>query len=118
LSLCAAMSTFAAAQEKIQLLLPGYPGQVQPAICHPFTAGEPRVWHRADERGEWVWVWLVGGDRLIEWLDHFGGEYDLGRGDLERFDELAEPSWLRPAIAASLTWSPLLGRPSANPPRE
>ena len=26
---------------KIQLLLPGYPGPVQPAICHPFTATEP-----------------------------------------------------------------------------
>jgi hypothetical protein len=47
---------------KIELLLPGYPGRVQPAICHPFTAIAPRIWHRPDEHGDWVGAWLVGGD--------------------------------------------------------
>jgi hypothetical protein len=28
---------------KIQRLLPGYSGQVQPAVCHPFTAIRPRI---------------------------------------------------------------------------
>ena len=28
---------------KVQLLLPGYPAQVQPAICHPFTSARPRL---------------------------------------------------------------------------
>ena len=27
---------------KIQLLLPGYPGQVRPAICHPFSTQPAR----------------------------------------------------------------------------
>ena len=71
---------------KIELLLPGYPGQVRPAICHPFSTQPARVWHRADDRGEWVGAWLVGGDSVIEWLEHFGTEHGVGLGDLERFD--------------------------------
>ena len=50
---------------KIQLLLPGYAGHVQPAICHPFASLEPRFWYRADEHGAWVGAWLIGGDSLL-----------------------------------------------------
>ena len=61
---------------KVQLLLPGYRGQVQPAICHPFTPTRPRIWHRPDEHGDWVGAWLLGGDSVIEWLEHFGPSTD------------------------------------------
>ncbi len=57
---------------KVQVLLPGYGGPVHPAICHPFTSTEPRIWHRADEHGDWVGAWLVGGDSVVGWLLHFG----------------------------------------------
>jgi hypothetical protein len=92
---------------KIQMLLPGYAGRVQPAICHPFDSLEPRVWYRADAHGTWVGAWLVGGDSLFPWLEHFGREHGLGSGDLERFDSLTAPSWLRPAIVAAPSWPPL-----------
>jgi hypothetical protein len=93
--------------EKIQQLLPGYAGQVEPAICHPFASLAPRVWYRADEEGTWVGAWLVGGDSLIPWLEHFDCEHGLGPGDLKRFDTLAQTNWLKPAIAAAPTWPPL-----------
>ena len=62
---------------KIQQLLPGYRGQVQSAVCHPFAATSPRIWHRPDEHGEWVGAWLIGGDSVIAWLEHFGPEHGL-----------------------------------------
>ena len=89
---------------KVQLLLPGYPGQVQPAICHPFSSSQPRLWHRPDEDGTWVGAWVLGGDSVIGWLEHFGAEHGLGRADLERFDELAKPNWLKPAIPTAPSW--------------
>jgi hypothetical protein len=92
---------------KIQMLLPGYAGNVQPAICHPFASLEPRVWYRADEHGAWVGAWLIGGDSLLRWLEHFGREHGLGSGDLERFDALTAPNWLRAAIVAAPSWPPL-----------
>ena len=92
---------------KIQMLLPGYAGHVQPAICHPFASLEPRVWYRADEHGAWVGAWLIGGDSLLRWLEHFGREHGLGSGDLERYDALTAPNWLRPAIVAAPSWPPL-----------
>ena len=92
---------------KIQHLLPGYAGQVHPAICHPFTSLAPRDWHRADEHGDWVGAWLLGGDSVIEWLVHFGTEHGLGPGDLERFEELAKPNWMNAAIPAPPSWPPL-----------
>jgi len=93
--------------DKIQMLLPGYTGQVRPAICHPFTGLQPRVWYRADDNGRWVGAWLLGGDSLIHWLGHFGPEQGLGTGDLGHFDALAKVNWLRPAIVAAATWPPL-----------
>ena len=92
---------------KIQMLLPGYVGQVHPAICHPFASLLPRDWYRADEHGSWVGAWLVGGDSLLPWLEHFGCEHGLATGDLERFDVLATVNWLRPAIVAAPTWPPV-----------
>ena len=91
---------------KIQQLLPGYAGQVHPAICHPFTSLPPRDWHRADEHGDWVGAWLVGGNSVIEWLAHFGTEHGLGPGDLERFEQLAKPNWMNAAIPAPPSWPP------------
>jgi hypothetical protein len=98
---------------KVQLLLPGYPGQVQGAICHPFTPARPRLWHRPDEHGDWVGAWVLGGDSLIAWLEHFGAEHGLGPSDLERFDELAKPNWLKSAIPTPPSWPPI---PEAAPP--
>jgi len=92
---------------KIQTLLRGYAGQVRPAICHPFASLRPRVWYRADEHGRWVGAWLVGGDSVMSWLEHFGREHGLGSGDLKRFDALTDPNWLRPAIVAAPSWPPL-----------
>jgi hypothetical protein len=100
---------------KIQLLLPGYAGRVQPAICHPFSSLRPRVWHRADDQGNWVAAWLIGGDSLIEWIEHFGSEHGVGPGDLGRFDELAKPNWLKPAVPAAPSWPPLPDRASSGP---
>ena len=100
---------------KIQSLLPGYPGEVQPAICHPFTPLRPRLWYRPDDHGAWIGAWLTGGDSVIEWLEHFGNEHGLGPPDLARFDELANPNWLRPAIPASPSWPPLPDRQSSRP---
>jgi len=99
---------------KIQVLLPGYGGQVQPAICHPFTSTEPRIWHRADERGDWVGAWLLGGDSVIEWLSHFGPERAVNPADLTRFDELAKPNWLKPAIPTPPSWPRVGQTPSAD----
>jgi hypothetical protein len=92
---------------KIQWLLPGYSGQVQPAVCHPFAATSPRIWHRPDEHGEWVGAWLIGGDSVIEWLEHFGSEHGLSASDLARFDALTKPNWLRGAIPTPPSWPPV-----------
>jgi len=98
---------------KVQLLLPGYPGKVQPAICHPFTSARPRLWHRPDEHGDWVGAWVLGGDSVLDWLGHFGPEHGLGLGDLKRFDKLAKSNWLKPAIPTRPSWPPI---PEASPP--
>jgi hypothetical protein len=95
---------------KIQRLLPGYCGEVHAVICHPFSSGPARVWHRANERGDWVGAWVVGGDSVVDWLGHSGAGYGLGWDDLERFDELAKPNWLKPAIPTAPTWPPLADR--------
>jgi hypothetical protein len=92
---------------KIRRLLPGYPGQVRPAVCHPFTATRPRIWHRPDEHGDWVGAWLIGGDSVIEWLEHFGPDHGLNAADLARFDELARPNWLKGAIPTPPSWPPI-----------
>jgi hypothetical protein len=92
---------------KIGLLLPDYSGQVHPAICQPFTSIRPRIWHRPDERGEWIGAWLVGGDSVIEWLEHFGPEHGLGSADLARFDRLTRPNWLQAAIPTARSWPPI-----------
>ncbi|MGH2856661.1 MAG: hypothetical protein ACRDMJ_04165 [Solirubrobacteraceae bacterium] len=98
---------------KIQVLLPGYGGPVEPAICHPFTSTEPRIWHRADEHGDWVGAWLVGGDAVVGWLMHFGPQHGLSAADLARFDELAKPNWLKDAIPTAPSWPPIPEAPSA-----
>jgi hypothetical protein len=92
---------------KLQRLLPGYAGQVQPAVCHPFTATRPRIWYRPDEHGDWVGAWLIGGDSVIEWLEHFGPDHGLNTADLARFDELARPNWLKGAIPTPPSWPPI-----------
>jgi hypothetical protein len=101
---------------KIQRLLPAYSGQVQPAVCHPFTATRPRIWHRPDEHGDWGGAWLTGGDSVIEWLEHFGPEHGLTAADLARFDELARPNWLTGAIPTPPSWPPI--RDAAAPDSE
>ena len=98
---------------KIQVLLPGYGGPVHPAICHPFTSTEARIWHRADEHGDWVAAWLVGGDSVVGWLLHFGPQHGLNAADLARFDELAKPNWLTGAIPTAPSWPPIHEAPSA-----
>lgn len=98
---------------KVELLLPGYQRHIQPAICHPFTATRPRLWHRPDEHGDWVGGWVLGGDSIIDWLMHFGSEHGLNAADLERFDQLAKPNWLKPAIPCPPSWPPI---PEAAPP--
>ncbi|MHB8696164.1 MAG: hypothetical protein ACYDHH_33550, partial [Solirubrobacteraceae bacterium] len=92
---------------KIQRLLPGYSGEVKPAICHPFSATRPRIWHRPDEYGDWIGAWLIGGDSVIEWIGHFGPEHGLNPADLARFDELTGANWLRGAIPAAPSWPPI-----------
>jgi hypothetical protein len=99
---------------KVQALVPGYDGEVRPAICHPFSATEPRIWHRADQRGDWVGAWLVGGDSVLGWLLHFGAGRGLSPGDLARFDELAKPNWLRGALPAAPSWPQLSDSHSAH----
>lgn len=99
---------------KVQALLPGYDGEVRPAICHPFCATEPRIWHRADERGDWVGAWLVGGDSVLGWLLHFGLERGLTPADLGRFDALVRPNWLRGAIPTAATWPQISDSRSAH----
>lgn len=99
---------------KVQALVPGYDGEVRPAICHPFSATEPRIWHRADALGDWVGAWLVGGDSLLAWLLHFGSEHGLTPADLGRFDALAKPNWLRGAIPTAATWPELSDSRSAH----
>jgi hypothetical protein len=92
---------------KIQLLLPGYPGRVEGAICHPFTATNPRIWHRPDEHGDWLSAWVLGRDCVIDWLAHFGPQCGLNRTDLERFDQLAKPDWHMGAIPTPASWPPV-----------
>ena len=95
---------------KIQLLLPGYPGNVRPAICHPSTATSPRLWHRPDDHGRWIGCWVIGGDRVVDWIEHFGRQHGLSIGDLKRFDELAKPNWLRPARPTAASWPAISSR--------
>jgi hypothetical protein len=97
---------------KVQRLLPGYSGQVRPAVCHPFTATRPRIWHRPDEFGDWVGAWVIGGESVIEWLEHFGTEHGLNPADLAGFDELARPNWLRGAIPTPPSWPPIHEAPA------
>lgn len=92
---------------KIQSLLPGYPGEVRAAICYPFSSLGPRIWHREGDNGAWVGVWILGGDSVLGWLEHFGEEAGLLPADLEYFDELSRPNWLKPAIPTPETWPPL-----------
>ncbi len=99
--------------QKIEVLLPGYGGAVQPAICHPFTSAAPRVWHRPDDEGNWIAAWVFGGDHVIQWLYHFGKEHGLSRRDLERFDRLAKPNWSTAAIPSTPSWPPV---PETTPP--
>jgi hypothetical protein len=101
---------------QIQSLLPEYEGQVHPAICHPFSAVSPRVWHRPNDDGEWIRAWLVGGHSVIEWLWHFGTDHGLGPVDLARFDSLSKPNWLKPAVPAVPSWPPLHERTSTDLP--
>jgi integrase len=54
-----------------------------------FASLQPRDWYRADEHGSWVGARVVGGDSLLRWLEHFGGEHGLGISDLDRFGALA-----------------------------
>jgi hypothetical protein len=98
---------------KIQGLVAGYGGPVRPAICHPFTSTEPRLWHRADEHGDWVGAWLLGGDSVIAWLMHFGSQHGLSAADLARFDELAKTNWLEAAISTAPSWPPISEPPSS-----
>ena len=98
---------------KVKLLLPGYPGEVHAAICHPFTPTRPRLWHRPDEHGDWVGAWVLGGDSVIDWLEHFGTEHGLGPGDLAQFDALSKPNWLKSAVPTAPSWPPL---PQPAPP--
>lgn len=98
---------------KVQLLLPGYCGEVQPAICHPFTSTRPRLWHRPDDRGDWARAWLLGGDSVIDWLGGFGSAHGLSAADLARFDELARSNWLRGAIPTAPSWPPIHRAPAA-----
>jgi hypothetical protein len=97
---------------KVQRLLPGYSGQVRPAVCHPFTATSPRIWHRPDEFGDWVGAWVIGGESVLEWLEHFGTEHGLNPADLARFDELARANWLRGAIPTPPSWPPIHEAPA------
>lgn len=92
---------------EIQWLLPGYAGQVVPAICHPFSTAAPRLWHRAAEPGEWVGAWVLGGDALLSWLDQFRGRAGFSPADLERLDRLASRPWRRGAIPAAPSWPPV-----------
>ena len=96
---------------KMQLLLPGYAGLVQPAICHPFTVAQPRIWHRPDEHGDWIGAWLIGGDSVIKWLEHFGTEHGLEPADIQRFDQLTKANWLKPAIGNPPSWPPIPAAP-------
>jgi hypothetical protein len=102
---------------KIELLLPGYPGRVRGAVCHPFTATRPRIWHRPDEHGDWVSAWVLGRDCVIEWLEHFGRQHGLNPTDLARFDQLVKPNWLNGAIPTAATW-PSIGEAAPTDARE
>ena len=99
---------------KIQLLLPRYCGEVQPAICHPFTPARPRQWHRPDDHGDWIGAWVMGGDSVLQWLQLFGAEHGLSTTDLELFDRLAQPNWLRAAIPTPRSWPPIQMPPSGS----
>ena len=41
---------------------------------------------------------------MIGWLQHFGPQHGLSAADLERFDELAKPNWLKAAIPTAPSW--------------
>ena len=66
---------------KIQLLLPGYPGQVQPGDLPPVHVDAarasgigPTITATGSARG-----WSAA-TRVVEWLEHFGTEHGLSAG--------------------------------------
>jgi hypothetical protein len=75
------------------------------------------VWHRPDEHGDWVGAWLIGGDSVTEWLEHFGPEHGLNATDLECFDQLAKPNWLKRAISTPASWPPIREAGAPDPPQ-
>ncbi|MGN6169513.1 MAG: hypothetical protein ACTHQQ_15285 [Solirubrobacteraceae bacterium] len=99
--------------QKIGLLLPGYEGAVQAAICQPFTSAAPPVWHRPDDQYNWIAAWVLGGDHVVQWLEHFGHKHRLSPNDLRLFDQLAKPNWLKAAILSPPSWPPV---PESTPP--
>jgi hypothetical protein len=94
------LSFFDEVARYVETALPGYAGTVQPGVCRVSEPDiEPRWWCRPGEPG----AWIMGLERLIPWLEHFGTEDGLGAKDVERLRELAGPRWGRPVTDIPLS---------------
>jgi hypothetical protein len=84
--------------DEVNSLLPGYDGTVHAAVCLAFDAMTPRRWFGGEEqRGRGGWV--LGIDRLQQWIVSFGPEHGLHAGDIRRLDEASGPIWDRRSTA-------------------
>jgi hypothetical protein len=83
---------------EVQQQLPGYDGAVHAAVCLAFDAMAPRTWFGGEEqRGRGGWV--LGVDRLQQWIVSFGPKHGLPAGDIRRLDEASGPIWDRRSTA-------------------
>jgi hypothetical protein len=83
---------------KVHQQLPSYDGTVHAAVCLAFDAMTPRTWFGGEEqRGRGGWV--LGVDRVQQWIVSFGPEHGLPAGDIRRLDEASGPIWDRRSTA-------------------
>jgi hypothetical protein len=82
----------------VQEQLPGYDGRVEVVMCLAFDEMKPRAWY-GGERYKGRGGWVLGIDRLLDWLLNVDTGCGLSRADVHRLQHSAGPFWDRRATA-------------------
>ncbi|RKQ90814.1 hypothetical protein C8N24_0629 [Solirubrobacter pauli] len=88
------LAALAAAGGELRATLPDYRGPVTAVVCIAFDDAEPRSWHSPSVGGGWV----VGVERLREWLHACRCEDGFSREDIASLHSAAGPHWQRHSI--------------------